>query len=69
MKATKRIEIIAVVAGVALGLVSVLAAAEFPLPPAPNGACVFKNGSCQIAPENLCRRSKGTWLGPDTVCP
>lgn len=39
------------------------------VPPQPNGACVYKNGSCQITPQNICRLSKGTWLGPDTTCP
>jgi hypothetical protein len=39
------------------------------VPPQPNGACIFKNGSCQVTPQNICKLSKGSWLGPDTTCP
>jgi hypothetical protein len=55
-----------VVAVVALTWTSV---SVFSVPPQPNGACVYKNGTCQITPQNICRLSKGTWLGPDTTCP
>lgn len=55
---------VAAVLGVVVSVASVRS-----VPPQPNGACVYKNGSCQITPQNICKLSKGTWLGPDSTCP
>jgi hypothetical protein len=49
--------------------VAVKAQDPFPLPPQPNGACIAKDGSCQVTPQGICKLSKGTWLGPNTTCP
>ena len=56
----------AMIAGIAA--LSTPVRAQFPLPPQPNGACEYKNGTCQVTPQNICKLSKGTWQGPGTTC-
>ena len=56
-------------AALTAAVVTSVTVAAFPLPPQPNGACVFKNGTCQVTPQNICKLSKGTWLGPGSECP
>ncbi|MCO6436390.1 MAG: hypothetical protein J5J06_04805 [Phycisphaerae bacterium] len=41
----------------------------FPLPPQPDGACVFADNSCQVIPGTFCRLAGGEFLGPGTTCP
>ena len=41
----------------------------FPLPVPPPGACVFADGSCQIAPQTICNFAGGVFLGSKTTCP
>lgn len=69
MKRSTTVVLLSFLALTAFGFTAASVTADFPLPPAPNGACVFKNGSCQVTQQNLCKLSKGTWLGPDTACP
>lgn len=47
----------------------VLTSMALAVPPQPPGACIFKDGSCQVIPGNICKLSKGRFLGPDTTCP
>ena len=60
-------------AGLAVATASVAAYWDggdpIPLPPQPDGACIFKDHTCQVIPQNICKLSRGKWLGPNTTCP
>lgn len=68
MKRWSKVIVMGAAVLIALAVTGVSVTAD--VPPQPNGACVFRDGSCQITPQGICNQFKrATWLGPDTTCP